>query len=123
MKTLIYTSGIFGGLFLLLRLLGLFVQALNADILLYAGLGLFIFIFIPLSITYKRRQDQKIDKIIKSYKGKSASQLSGEKDNETKTRGWSMNNSPFRERRSGLNWGGGNVHAANAKRGRRRKFL
>lgn len=31
--------------------------------------------------------------------------------------------SEYRERKSGLNWGGGNVHAANASRGSRRKFM
>jgi len=31
--------------------------------------------------------------------------------------------SDYRERKSGLNWGGGNVHAANASRGSRRKFM
>ena len=38
-------------------------------------------------------------------------------------KGWGMNNSPFRERKAGLNWGGGNVHAANAKRNKGRGFL
>lgn len=31
--------------------------------------------------------------------------------------------SEYRERKAGLNWGGGNVHAANASRGSRRRFM
>jgi hypothetical protein len=31
--------------------------------------------------------------------------------------------SEYRERKSSLRWGGGNVHAANASRGSRRKFM
>ena len=123
MKILIYTSGIFAVIFLLPGLLGFFIQALNTDILLYTGIGLLVFVFIPMVIFFHRRQNQKIDRIIKSYKGKSATKQGNKKNGETKAKGWSMNNSPFRERRSGLTWGGGNVHAANAKRGSRRKFL
>ncbi len=37
--------------------------------------------------------------------------------------GWSMNDSPFRSRRSGLRWGGGNIRASEASRQTRKKFL
>jgi len=39
------------------------------------------------------------------------------------TKGWGMNNSPFRKRKSGLTWGGGNIHASEASRKTRKSFL
>ena len=40
-----------------------------------------------------------------------------------KIKGWSMNSSPFRERKSGASWGGGNIHGAVPKRENRKKFF
>ena len=121
MKLTIYISGIIGGLLLLLRLLGVFISTLSTDILLYGGLGLLVFIFTPFLIVDKKRQDKKISAIIESHRGKTDHKKVRSEDKKTAARGWSMNNSPFRDRPSGLSWGGGNVHAANAKRGRRRR--
>ncbi|MFW5820147.1 MAG: hypothetical protein ACOCWA_02570 [Bacteroidota bacterium] len=123
MKILIYISGISAVILLIIRVLGLYIPALNINILLFTGIGLLVFIFIPMIVYYNRKQDQKIAEIIKSHKEKTSSKPGSKKDAKTKAKGWNMNNSPFRERRSGLNWGGGNIHAANAKRGSRRKFL
>ena len=59
--------------------------------------------------------------IVNDYKTKGEDREISE-DSESPTVGWGMNNSPFRDRKSGLSWGGGNIHAANATRGRRKSF-
>ena len=42
---------------------------------------------------------------------------------ENLPKGWDMNNSPFRARKSNATWGGGNIHGSVAKRGSRKPFL
>ncbi|MGC9343192.1 MAG: hypothetical protein ACP5E3_10855 [Bacteroidales bacterium] len=122
MKTLIYISGISGIVLIVLRIIGIYSPVFESNVILYTGLALLVFIFIPLLIFENHKQKKKIDEIINNHKPKvNQGELS---KNKIKTgKGWSMNNSPFRERRSGLNWGGGNIHAAGAKRGSRRSFL
>jgi hypothetical protein len=122
MKKIIYISGILGGLLLLFRLLGVFMEFPFNSLLLYSGLVLLVLVCLPLTIAEKQRQNKKIDEIIKSYKGKKKKKTEF-KRGDSKTKGWDMNNSPFRERRSGLTWGGGNVKGANASRGNKRSFL
>jgi len=60
--------------------------------------------------------------IIESYKKqkKSTQQI---KKGKSVTKGWGMNNSPYRKRKSGLNWSGGNIHASVASRKTRKPFL
>ena len=125
-RLILYISGIAGGLLLLLSLLGIFLEFQHNNIFLYTGLILIGFIFLLLLIIENYRYNKKINSIINSYRKKAEDKV--EKKDETtqkgKTgRGWGLNNSPYRERKSGLSWGGGNVHAANAKRGGRRSFL
>ena len=122
MKKIIYLSGSAGGLLLLFRLLGVFLEFPLSSLLLYSGLVLLVLVYLPLTIAEKHRQNKKIDEIIKSYKGKKK-EKTDLKRGDSKTKGWDMNNSPFRERRSGLTWGGGNIKGANASRGNRRSFL
>ena len=121
MNLLIYISGLAGGMLLVLRIIGIFSPVFQDNLLLYSGAGIILLVFIPLLIRDKLLQEKKIDDIIRSYKGKKPEETEFKKG-PGKSKGWSMNNSPFRKRRSGLNWGGGNVHAANANRGMRRSF-
>jgi hypothetical protein len=79
---------------------------------------LIILIFIPLSIFDKYKHNKKIKSIIKSYSDK-PSKHNSISSGRSEIKGWSMNNSPFRKRKSGINWGGGNLHGANASRGTR----
>ncbi len=81
-----------------------------------------ILVFTPLLLIDRYKHNKKLDRIIESYKEKSSknSQLSA---NKSKFKGWDMNNSPYRQRKSGLTWGGGNIKAANATRGERKSFL
>lgn len=121
MKILIYISGLLGFTFLLLRFIGIPMQfELNSVFMILAAV-LLLLVFLPLVIIDKIRYDRKINEIIKSHKKNNSGELKTQKG-ESKTKGWNMNNSPFRERRSGLTWGGGNIKGANASRGSRRSF-
>lgn len=86
------------------------------------GLILILLVYLPLIIIDKYLYSKRIDRIIESYKGKDMKAIKKEKV-DSKTKGWGMNNSPFKERKSGLTWGGGNIHGANATRGRRRSMF
>lgn len=122
MRSFIYISGISGGLLLVMRLVGTITDFYYNDVFLISGLVLIVLIFIPLLIIDQYKQNKRIDEIIDSCKGTDKKTIQLEK-REAKTKGWSMNNSPYRERRSGLTWEGGNVHGANASRGTRKSFL
>ena len=67
--------------------------------------------------------NKKIKKIIKEFKGHKKEENISDENKKSTTKGWGMNDSPFREIKSGLTWGGGNIKGANAKRGTRRSFL
>ncbi len=67
--------------------------------------------------------NKKIKKIIKEFKGQKKEENISDEKKKLTTKGWGMNDSPFRERKSGLTWGGGNIKGASAKRGTRRSFL
>jgi len=60
--------------------------------------------------------------IIESYKGTTKNEVEIPKGSKV-TKGWGMNNSPFRDRKSSASWGGGNIKGANVSRGSRRQFL
>jgi hypothetical protein len=122
MRIIICISAIAGILLLALRTIGIMLEFPLNKVFLISGLVLLLLIFLPLVIIDIRLQNKKIDSIIDSYRGtnKKAFQL---KKGESKTKGWGMNNSPFRVRKSGVTWGGGNIKGANASRGTRKSFL
>jgi hypothetical protein len=122
MKAGIYFSGILGLLMLVIGFYGKLMQLSADNIFLIAGTILLLLVFVPLLFIEKRNYNRKIDKIIDSYKN--APHKKEEVKNKKKTAtGWGMNNSPFRNRKSGLTWGGGNIKGANASRGSRKTFL
>lgn len=97
------------------------------------GILLFVVILLPLLLVRDYRQKRKVKLIINSHR-KSNEQRSLQNDKETRDarsepdghtvpEGWGMNNSPFRDRKAGLTWGGGNIKASEATRGTKRKFL
>ncbi len=100
------------------------------------GILLFVVVMLPVLLVREVRQRRKVRRILESHrhrregessrKEKEAKSDPGTIENQGDTkdpRGWGMNNSPFRSRKSGLTWGGGNIKASEAKRGTRRKFL
>lgn len=120
MRTLIYFSGITALILIVVRLTGIFIPDLAFGFMLPLALVLLV-VFLIFLFLDRRAHERKIDKIINYWRGKKKPvELSGK--NESKHKGWTMNNSPYRSRRSGLSWGGGNIHAANAKRGTRRSM-
>ena len=120
-KTVIYISGIAGGLVLVLRVIGIFTVFPFNDMLLGGGLAL-TGLAIVLALVDRHRDKKQIDRIMdQPVEGLGKDKPSGVEKPESG--GWNMNNSPFRERKSGLTWGGGNIKAANASRGKRREFL
>ena len=123
MKILILISGVTGTLLLTIRMLGIFIEFRGDDAVLLAGLVLLGLVCLPLFLLDKRRQEKKLDMIIKSYEGREQKEKVVKKASGGSRGGWGMNDSPFRERKSGLTWGGGNIRAAEATRGTRRKFL
>ncbi len=118
MKSIIYISGILGGLLLMITLIGTITGFNYNAVFLISGLVLIILIFIPISAIAKYKHNKKIKSIIKSYSDKSSKHHSIS-SGKSKTKGWSMNNSPYRKRKSGLNWSGGNIHGSNMSRGTR----
>ncbi|MBE0637059.1 MAG: hypothetical protein IH598_00895 [Bacteroidales bacterium] len=122
MKTAIYLSGITGTLLLVLGIIGIMLEFLLNNVLLILGLVLLFIIFLPLIIIERYLSDKKIDKIIDAHKETDRKSVRSEKG-DSETKGWGMNNSPFRERKSGLTWGGGNIKGASASRGTRKSFL
>ena len=122
MKSIIYISGISGGLLLVLRIVGVMEEFPFNDLLLISAVVLPGLVFLPLRIIDRIMHERKINRIIRESEGKERSK---EKVNTEprKTKGWGMNNSPYRERKGGLTWGGGNIKGATATRGARKSFL
>ncbi|PLX24170.1 MAG: hypothetical protein C0597_00135 [Marinilabiliales bacterium] len=118
MRSTIYISGILGGLLIMIGLIGAITDFNNNALFLITGLALTLLIFIPLLVIDKYKHNKKIKSIIKSYADK-PSKPNSISSGKSETKGWSMNNSPYRKRKSGLNWSGGSVHGANASRGTR----
>jgi hypothetical protein len=122
MKIAIYLSGITGTLLLIIRITGIFLSLPSNRFFLISGLILLLVVFFPLLLIERYRYYSRIDKIIDSYKGKNR-KTDPAGNVTTETKGWNMNNSPFRERKSGVTWGGGSIKGANATRGTRKSFL
>lgn len=122
MKTLLYASGILGMILLVVSSVGLFAEIPHNTLIFISSLVLLGLVCFPLALVDRHQQNKKVNDIIQSYKGKNKN-AQAIKHGEASTKGWGMNNSPFRERKSGLNWGGGNIKGANATRGSRKSFL
>lgn len=122
MKLLLYISGILGCGTMVFWVIGTAVDFSHNQVLLIIGLSLLGIIYLPALLYTRYMHRKKIRSIIEDYKGKGKDERKVD-NTESEMKGWSMNDSPFRSRKSGLSWGGGNVHAANADRGTRRSFL
>ncbi len=119
MRIITYISGIGGVLLILTGLLGFALNFENNTYYFIAGAASLFILFVPLILINRYKENKKLDAIIESYRNKEKKE-EHLKPGESKTRGWSMNNSPFRKRKSGVTWEGGKIHAANARRGERK---
>jgi len=120
MRILITTAAILGGLLLVAGLIGLVAGFEYTSLFLITAAALLIVVMGPMLAIYRYRQNKRMDEILQNYKGKEHQTIGSSKE---AGQGWNMNSSPFRERKSGLSWEGGNIKASGAKRGSRRKFL
>ncbi|MFY0651185.1 MAG: hypothetical protein JXQ96_04090 [Cyclobacteriaceae bacterium] len=121
MKVLIYSSGILGALSIVSWLLSIPYGFPMDQVLLIVGLVLLLFVHLPFMVFRKFQESKRIDRIIRSYKSTNKEEPIDKK--EVAFKGWGMNNSPFRKRKSGLEWSGGNIKGAKAQRPERRSFL
>jgi hypothetical protein len=132
MKTTIYISG-FVAAFLLLGWLTALLMGMSAHLLLLAaGSIVFLFLYLPMVMKKRKIHRERMQAIIQKYQNDRdvnkktklqtdhGPEVSGEETTHKKE-GWTMNDSPFRERNAGVTWGGGNIHAANASRGSRKR--
>lgn len=120
-KKIIYISGIAGVLLLVIRLLGIFIALPVKDIIFIAGLILLFVVCFPLLLIEKNKPYRSAQEEIQIRSASDEKHNNKEKKKTYKS--WGMNDSPYRSRKSGLTWGGGNITAANAKRASRRRFL
>lgn len=86
--------------------------------------------FFLLLVLDRIRYGRKVKRIIAKYRdrreegpAKLDPGVDREGEGKDAPKGWGMNDSPFRKRKSGLSWGGGNIKASEASRGERRTFM
>jgi hypothetical protein len=130
MKTTIYISGFVAAFLLLGWVLALLMNLPGHLLMLITGSIVLLFIYLPLVIRKRKIHRERMKEIIQNYKRdtNNSETLQSDPGQEVTekapghtAKGWSMNNSPFRERNAGATWGGGNIHAANATRNPRKK--
>jgi hypothetical protein len=115
-RSIIYVSGFTGFLLLTVYFIGLTADKSYNQIILISGLILVLLICIPTIYVERLRQNRKIDEIIHGNKKSRKIKIWHSSESGKNVKGWSMNNSPFRERNSGTSWGGGNIHGSLPKR-------
>ncbi len=119
MKSIIYITGLLSAFFFLGWIISYAMGFPAHYIMVISGAVCFFIFFLPLVYFKRREHRRRMKKIIEEYRknGKKPSAKSG----SSSWKGWDLNTSPFRDRKSGVSWGGGNIHAANAERNTRRK--
>ena len=115
-RFVIYISGFTGFLLLAIYFLGLFAEKSYDQMVFISGIVLILLICIPMIFLERRRQNNKIDEIIHQHNKSAKEEIGHSDETGKKVKGWSMNQSPFRERKSGTVWSGGNIHGAVPKR-------
>lgn len=115
-----YISGVTAMILFVVRFLGIFLDFPGNDFFLYAAIILLVLVCIPSYFISRYRNERNLEDPLNPLGDETNSKPA--KDASGKS-SWGVNKSPFRQRKSGLTWGGGNVHASNAKRGKRRGFL
>ena len=119
-RLIIYLSGFSGSLLLFYYILGLPADKSYDAIVLIVALALIFFICLPMIFIERYRQNRKLEEIIRKHKKPEQDGIGHSNQAGKKVKGWSMNDSPFRDRRSGATWSGGNIHGSIPKRGGRK---
>ena len=107
-----------GFVFLVLDFNGFVIGESHDDLFLYLGLGILLLVTLPLHFLERYNYNKRKESIIKTYKTKK-----GPKKVTGNNKGSKVNYPSFRKQKSGLTWGGGNIHGSSAKRGAKRGFL
>ena len=122
MKVVIYIAGIAGGVLLVLRVIGLMAEFPQNDLFLIAGAVLIGLVCIPLMVADKILHEKKVDRLAAKSK-ENRKKTVPEEDIPKPKKEKSSYTTTFPAHNTGMTWGGGNVHGANAKRGGKRRFL
>ncbi len=118
MRNSIYFSAILGLISLSIGFVGLFIELSDAKLWLLVGIGILVLVTLPLYFTEQARYKKKKASILKKYQGEHhIKNLKKSKNKQT------PDYPSFRKQKSGLTWGGGNIHGSSAKRGSKRGFL
>lgn len=118
MKNAIYFSATLGLAFLSIRFIGLFIDITYNDLVLLIGSGILLLVTLPLYLAEQNRYKKRKESILKSFQNENQTRKSKEKKTKLHS-----DYPTFRKQKSGLTWGGGNIHGSNAKRGSKRGFL
>ena len=118
MKNSIYFTVILGVIFLAIHFISQFLELDYSDLFLIIGLGILLVITLPLFYLDRSRHTKQKNIIINSLQQEKGN-LKEKEVKKVETPKYPS----FRKQKSGLTWGGGNVHASGAKRGSKRGFL
>lgn len=121
MKKAIYIAAFLGAFFILISYIGIKLQLNFIHWSLPFGIGLLLIIALPLFVidyvdrSRKMKKDRNRQTLDKRFRPGHISKEAKKKSIE----GYPT----FSQRKSGLEWGGGNIHGSSAKRGSKRGFL
>ena len=118
MRNSIYFSAILGLTFLAIGCIGFLIELNNTRLFLFIGTGILLLLTFPLYLLERLRYKKKKASILKKYKGEIRVGNLKETINSH-----NPDYPSFRKQKSGLTWGGGNIHGSGAKRGSKRGFL
>jgi len=118
MRNSIYFSAVLGLAFLAIRFIGLFIEVSHAKLFLLLGIGILVMVTLPLYFIERSRYKKMKAAILKKYQGGP-----GIREVKKPKNKHASNYPSFRKQKSGLTWGGGNIHGSNAKRGSKKRFL
>lgn len=118
MRNSIYFSAVVGLSFIAIQFIGLFIEVSHDKLFLLLGIGILVLVTLPLYFIERSKYKDKKAAILKKYQdGSRISAIKKTKNNH------SPDYPSFRKQKSGLTWGGGNIHGSSAKRGSKRGFL
>ena len=118
MRNSIYISAIFGLISLAIGSVGFLIEFSNAKLFLLLGICILLLVSLPLYFTERSKYKKKKASILKKYQGEHTARAL----KKTKKK-HNPDYPSFRKQKSGLTWGGGNIHGSTAKRGSKRGFL
>jgi len=119
-KKATYISALLGILLMVISLIGLSLGQNYHNLFLPLGIGILLLISLPLLLMQFRDHSKKKKREINQYHfSKKQNKGSAAKPNKKSVTAYPS----FGERKGGLHWGGGNIHASTAKRGSKKRFL